>query len=294
VRRRIEALGELAPLHNEPALQVIDAVSRRLGGLPMVASFDTSFHRTLPPRAATYAIPYELTQRHGIQRFGFHGLAHRYMARRYVELSGRRLDTSRLITLQLGSGCSITAIEGGRSVDTSMGLTPLEGLVMVTRSGDIDPALVPFLAQREDISAETVAELLNTRSGLLGVSGRSGDMQALLEAEATGDARAALAVELFCYRARKYLGAYAAALGGVDAVVFGGGIGENAPAVRERIAAGFEFAGLRLNQNANATVSGRDALISEPESPINAWVVAVDEEVEIARDVQQVLTRGEP
>ena len=235
----LEALGDLAPLHNAPSLTAIRAARATLGpSIPMVATFDTAFFRELPERASQYAIPHELAEKHGIRRYGFHGLAHRYMLERYAQLTSRSVEETRLITLQLGNGCSVTAVEGGRSIDTSMGFTPLEGLIMGTRSGDIDPAIVTHLARAESVDAEEVVSWLNTRSGLRGLSGSAADMRDLQAAEAAGDRRAAIAVELFCYRAKKYVGAYLAALGGADAVVFGGGIGENSPAVRARICEG--------------------------------------------------------
>jgi len=201
----------------------------------MVAVFDTAFHHTMPAYAAQYPIPHNLANRYHIRRYGFHGIAHRYMSERYAMLTATPPEQLKLITLQLGSGCSATAIAAGRSVDTSMGFTPLEGLMMGTRAGDIDPTLPGFLAHQEGIEPGEVEAWLNTRSGLLGVSERSSDMRQLLEAEAQGEARAALAVDMFCYRVRKYIAAYLGVLNGAAAIVFGGGIGENAPAVRERI-----------------------------------------------------------
>ncbi|MFQ6019490.1 MAG: acetate/propionate family kinase, partial [Dehalococcoidia bacterium] len=207
----IEALSALAPLHNAPSLSAIRAARAALNpSVPMVATFDTAFHRTLPERAAQYAIPADLAARHGIRRYGFHGLAHRYMTERYAAITATPVERVKLVTLQLGNGCSATAVDGGRSVDTSMGFTPLEGLMMGTRSGDLDPSLAGHLARKEGARVEEVEDWLNTRSGLLGVSGRSRDMRELLEAEQRGDARAALAVEMFCYRVRKYVGAYLA------------------------------------------------------------------------------------
>jgi acetate kinase len=243
----------------------------------------------MPRRAARYAIPDELAERHAVYRYGFHGLAHRSMMERGAEMIGRPAGELRLITLQLGAGCSVTAVDGGRSVDTSMGFTPLEGLVMGTRSGDIDPSVVTYLSRREGVSPDAVLERLNQGSGLLGVSGRSADMRDLLEAERGGDERASLAVEMFCYRARKYVGAYLAALGGADAVVFGGGIGENAPAVRARICAGMEWCGLRLDQGRNEATVAAEGRISAEDSPIAAYVVAVDEERVIAGDTLALL-----
>lgn len=288
----IEGAAGLAPLHNAPALGAIRAARAVDEGLPMVATFDTAFHRTLPDRAAQYAIPLELAAKHGIRRYGFHGLAHRYMVERYAYITSRPVQEVRLITMQLGNGCSIAAVEGGRSVDTSMGFTPLEGLVMGTRCGDVDPSLAGYLAHREGVSVEEVEGWLNTRSGLLGLSGRSADMRELLQAEAQGDSRAALAVEAFCYRARKYLGAYLVVLGGADAVILGGGIGENAPAVRERICAGMGWCGLELDRGRNARTVGSEGRISRDGSRIDVYVIPVDEAAVIARDTVRCLRRG--
>lgn len=294
VTEEIEALGELAPLHNLPALAAIRAARATLGpAIPMVATFDTAFFRGLPERASRYAISPELADRHRVYRYGFHGLAHRYMAERYATISGRPTEQIKLITLQLGNGCSAAAIEGGRPIDTSMGFTPLEGLIMGTRSGDIDPTVIGYLAQREDVAAEEIERRLNTESGLQGVSGRSRDMRELLEAEERGDDRAALAVEMFCYRARKYVGAYLAALGGADALVFGGGIGENAPLIRSRICDTLGWCGLTLDPDRNARATVTEGTISAEGSRVQAYVVPVDEEVVIARDTERCL-RGAP
>lgn len=282
----LEVLRELAPLHNEPALQAIRAARSAFAAIPMVAVFDTAFHRTLPAKASHYAIPQELAEKHHVRRYGFHGLAHRSMAERYASIARQSL---RLITMQLGNGCSMAAVEGGQSVDTSMGFTPLEGLVMGTRSGDVDPSLAGFLARREGVPVEAVESWLNTRSGLLGVSDRSRDMRELLEASRQGDASAELAVDIFCYRARKYLGAYLAVLGGADAVIFGGGIGENAPAVRTRICAGMEWCGLSVDPARNDVLIGEEGRIASDSSIINAYVIPVDEEAIIARDTLHCL-----
>jgi acetate kinase len=286
----IEELTELAPLHNGPALAAIRATREALGpGVPMVATFDTAFHRTMPEKAALYAIPPELAAKHGIRRYGFHGLAHRYMAERYAEIATTPLKQTKLVTLQLGNGCSAAAVDGGRSVDTSMGLTPLEGLVMGTRSGDVDPSLAGFLADREGVSVEEIEGWLNHRSGLRGVSGVSRDMREVLEAKGRGDERALLAVEMFVYRVKKQVGAYLAALDGADAVIFGGGIGEHAPEVRSRILAGMEWCGLELDEETNEGAMGTEARISAEGSRIHAHVVPVDEEKIIARDTIRCL-----
>ncbi len=286
----------LAPLHNAPSLAAIAAAREHFGpGVPQVATFDTAFHASMPERASLYALPFDLTEKYGIRRFGFHGLAHRYMAERCAALAGAAGGELKLITLQLGNGCSAAAVDRGRSVDTSMGFTPLEGLMMGTRSGDLDPSLVSFLADREKVTAQQVEDWLNLRSGLLGVSGRSRDVRFLSEAASSGDPRSALALEMFSYRVRKCIGAYLAVLGGADAIVFGGGIGENAAAVRSGICAGMEWCGLRIDQNLNEAAAGREMDISAPESGVRVWVVPVDEEVIIARDTVQCLkTRAVP
>lgn len=290
VIKGIEAVGHLAPLHNEPALNAINAARAMLGSdVLQVAVFDTACHRTLPNRAANYAIPIALVEKHKIRRYGFHGLAHRYMTERYAAITTTPVEQIKLITLQLGNGCSATAIENGRSVDTSMGFTPLEGLVMGTRSGDIDPSLVGFLARQENVDVQEVEKLLNSKSGLLGVSGHSSDMRELLDAEAKGNDRAALAVDIFCYRVRKYIGAYLAVVGGADAIIFGGGIGENSPQVRVRICHAMEWCGLMIDQSRNAKAVGTEERISADSSRIHAYVIPVDEEAVIARDTASCL-----
>src|SRR2546425_190507 len=284
-------LRELAPLHNEPALAAIQAAQAVLGArVPMVAVFDTAFHHTMPAWAAQYAIPRSLATKYHLRRYGFHGLAHRSMSEGYAALTATPLDQLKLITLQLGSGCSAAAIDAGRSVDTSMGFTPLEGLMMGTRSGDLDPALPGFLARHEGVDVAEVETWLNTRSGLLGVSACSRDMRELLEAEAHGNASAALAVQMFCYRVRKCMAAYLAVLNGAEAIVFGGGIGENAPAVRERICASMDWCGLQLDTRRNAAARAVEARISTDHAGLQAYVIPVDEAVIIARDTVQCLS----
>jgi acetate kinase len=289
---KIESLNDLAPLHNPAALSGIRAARKLLGtSMPMVAAFDTSFHHTIAERAAIYAIPHEISQKHKIRRYGFHGLAHQYDIARYAELSGKPITQVKAVTLHLGNGCSATAIRNGQSVDTSMGFTPLEGLVMGTRSGDLDPALVNYLARKEGVSAVEIEGMLNKRSGLLGLSGLSNDMRELIAAR-DNEPRAQLAIDVFCHRARKYLGAYLAVLGGAEAVIFSGGIGENSPLVRETICAEMEWCGLKLDPSANATVIGTDGRISAPDSTLDAWVIHTDEENIIARETARVLQRG--
>lgn len=293
VLAELEALNELAPLHNPPALTAIRAVQSALGAdVPMVAVFDTAFHRALPPCAANYPLPHELTARHGLRSFGFHGLAHESMLRGYAHLARVPVEEAVLITLQLGGGCSAAAIRGGRSVDTSMGFTPLEGLMMGTRTGDLDPGLLLYLARKEGLGVADLENLLNQRSGLLGVSGRSADMRELLAA-APHDPRAALAVDLFCYRARKYIGAYLAALGGAQAIVFGGGIGENQPLVRQRICDDMAWCGLTLDPVRNATATGVEGRISRDDARVQAWVVPVDEAALMAEAAAECLSRND-
>lgn len=284
-------LRELAPLHNAPGVAGIRACRRHLPGVPMVAVFDTSFHATLPEVAYRYAIPTALADRHGIRRYGFHGISYAYLLARYAELTQRMPDTLDMIALHLGNGCSVTAIRAGHSVDTSMGFTPLEGLVMGTRAGDLDPAIVGVLAEREGVSVTEVERWLNERSGLLGLSGTSRDMRELL-ARMHDDPRARLAVEIFCYRARKYIGAYLAAMGGAGALVFTGGIGEHAHEVRARVCDGLAWAGIALDPVANAAAHG-DARIGTAAATIDTWVIAADEERMIARQTRAALATGE-
>jgi len=275
VEAEIERLAALAPLHNPVALAWIRACRAVLGtDVPQVAVFDTAYYALLPEVARTYALPRALCERHGLRRYGFHGLAHQALWSRWRELRPDVPDGGRVISFQLGAGCSVTAIDRGRPLDTSMGFSPLEGLVMATRSGDLDPGLVTFVQRADSASPEDMEQLLNERSGLLGVSGLSADLRVLLAAD---DPRARLAIDLYCYRARKYLGAYLAVLGGADAVLFGGGVGENAAVVRAGILTGFTWAGLQLDAAANSATVGREGRISASNSGIESWVIPVDE-----------------
>jgi acetate kinase len=293
VLRGIEDTIDLAPLHNPANLRGIAAARAVLGaGVPQVAVFDTAFHGTLPDHAYLYAIPYQLYRRYKIRRYGFHGTSHRYVAHRWRQLTGTPRERTRLVTLHLGNGCSACAIVDGDSVDTSMGFTPLEGLVMGTRSGDIDAAVLDYLAGKEGLSLGEAEALLNKQSGLLGISGLTNDMRELLaEEQEHGDRRSRLAIDVFAYRVRKYVGAYLAAIGGADAVVFAGGIGENAAEVRRRICSGLEWMGLTLDAPRNAeAVNGREGRISADGSRLEAWVIPTDEELLIARDTFRVVT----
>jgi acetate kinase len=282
----IVAASRLAPLHNPRALEWIRKARAFFGPrVVQVAVFDTAFFADLPPVAATYALPRELVAKHGLRRYGFHGIAHESLWSGFCaerpDLAGR----GRAISLQLGSGCSAAAIAGGRALDTSMGFTPLEGLVMATRSGDVDPGLLLHLQRVESLSPDATERLLDERSGLAGVSGRSGDMRELL---ASPDGDAALAVELFAYRVRKYVGAYLAVLGGADAVILGGGIGESSPAVRARILTGMEWCGIELDRTANEAANGT-ARVSTSRSRIEVWVVPTDEEALLVAKATSVM-----
>jgi acetate kinase len=294
----VEELADLAPLHNPGSIAGIKGARAVMGAsMPMVAVFDTAFHHSLPPHAATYAIDPSLAAKHGIRRYGFHGIAHASLAGRCAEAIKRPLDELKLITIQLGNGCSATAIDRGRSVDTSMGFTPLEGLVMGTRSGDLDPAVVGHLSRKEAISVEEVEHLLNERSGLLGLSGQSRDMRELLKAADGKPASwAALAIDMFCYRVRKYIGAYLAVLGGADGIVFGGGIGERSAVIRSRICERMDWFGLRIdplrNEAAVAVAPGMAMRISEDRGSLACYVAGVDEEVEIARATRHCLLKS--
>jgi acetate kinase len=294
----IERLSDLAPLHNPGSIAGIEGARAVMEShIPMVAVFDTAFHRSIPARASAYAIDIDLARKHGIHRYGFHGIAHASLARICAAAANRPLAQLRLITLQLGNGCSATAIDGGHSMDTSMGFTPLEGLMMGTRSGDVDPAVVGHLVRREGLPVDEVEQLLNERSGLLGVSGISHDMRELLNAvDGKPDSRAALALDMFCYRVRKYIGAYLAVLGGADALVFGGGIGERSAIVRTKICAGMDWCGIRLDTRRNEAVvelaSGDAMKISEEDAPLACYVAGVNEEVEIARATRNCIVNG--
>jgi len=289
VTAALDALTDLAPLHNGPGVAGIRAARAVLKStVPMVAAFDTTFHAAMPAHAAHYALPYELAQRHRVRRYGFHGLSYRYVTARYAALTATPPSRATFVGLHLGNGCSAVAVRDGASVDTSMGFTPLEGLVMGTRSGDIDPSVIGYLARAESVPVAEIERWLNERSGLLGVSGRSADMRDLLASEAS-DARAALAIDLFCYRARKYVGAYLAALGGAQAVIFTGGIGEHNPRVRGRICEDMAWCGLVLDDRRNDATMGTEGRISADGARVHAFVIPTDEERVIARDVMACL-----
>ena len=287
VIKAVEDCVDLAPLHNPANLTGISATRRLFGdGLPQVAVFDTAFHQTLPDHAFLYGLPYQFYRRYRLRRYGFHGISHRYVAYRYRVMRNIAREATNIITLHLGNGCSATAIKAGNSVDTSMGLTPLEGLVMGTRSGDLDPAIIEFIAAKEGLSTREIETLMNKQSGLLGISGLTNDMRELLaEEREENDRRSKLAIEIFCYRARKYIGAYLAAMNGADAVVFTGGIGENSDEVRARICDGLQWLGIELDEELNRKHShGREGLITKESSRCAVYVIPTNEELLIARD----------
>ena len=284
----LEACVPLAPLHNPPNLIGVRAAMELMPDVPHVGVFDTAFHQTLEPHAFLYAIPYDLYEKHRIRRYGFHGTSHRYVAQIAAEMLGRGADEVNLITAHLGNGCSVTAVRDGKSADTSMGLTPLEGLVMGTRSGDIDPAIVFHLARTLGMDVDRIDTMLNRESGLAGLSGVSNDMREVCEAARRGNRRAALAVEIFCYRLKKYVGAYTAALGRVDALVFTGGIGENSADVRARTCEGLEGLGYRLDAERNEAKAKGPRDLATPDSQNRIFVIPTDEEAMIARDTARL------
>jgi len=289
----LAALSELAPLHNPPALSVIAAVRRRLGtALPLVAVFDTAYYAALPAAAYRYAIPERWYESYGVRRYGFHGTAHRYLCRAARARLPAGAPASRVVSLQLGRGCSVTATHEERAIATSMGFTPLEGLIMGTRCGDLDPGAVLYVMERAQLSAAEMSRQLNNASGLLGVSGRSADMQELLALERAGDARCALAVEMFCRRARGYLCAYLGELGGADLIAFGGGIGENSAEIRGRILQGLAWAGIELDPVANRACVGVTGSIAAPTSRSALEVIRVDEASVLAAEAASLLAGG--
>ncbi|AYA77293.1 acetate kinase [Bacillus sp. Y1] len=284
VLSKIEDLSELAPLHNPANITGIRAFQQVLPNVPAVAVFDTAFHQTMPESSFLYSLPYEYYKEYGIRKYGFHGTSHKYVSERAAELLGRPLEQLRLISCHLGNGASIAAIEGGKSIDTSMGFTPLAGVTMGTRSGNIDPALIPFIMEKTGNNADEVLDILNKKSGMLGVSGFSSDLRDIeLEAE-KGNERAELALEVFGNRIHKYIGSYASRMYGVDAIIFTAGIGENSQAIRARVLQGLEFMGVYWDPALNKT-RGEEAFINYPHSPVKVIVIPTNEEVMIARDV---------
>lgn len=289
VLETFEECIDLAPLHNPANLKGVKAVSELMPGLPQVGVFDTAFHQTMPAHSYLYAIPYELYEKYGVRRYGFHGTSHRYVSQRVCEFLGVNPADKKVITCHIGNGGSIAAVDGGKCVDTSMGLTPLEGLMMGTRSGDIDGGAITFLEKKLGLDADGMSNLLNKKSGVLGVSGISSDMREIDTAVEQGNERAKIALDMYNYRIKKYVGAYAAAMGGCDIIVFTAGVGENQSSMREQVCAGMEYMGIKLDVEKNKTVRGEEAVISAPDSKVTVCVIPTDEELMIATDTMNLL-----
>ncbi len=287
----IEELCDLAPVHNAGHLKGIRAVDALMPKTPQVVVFDNAFHSTMPDYAYLYAIPYELYEKYHVRRYGFHGTSHRYVSKRVCEILGLDQADSKVITCHIGNGASIAAVLNGKVVDTSMGLTPLAGVMMGSRSGDIDPSAVTYLMEKLNMTPHEMSDFLNKKSGVLGITGISSDMRDVEAAANEGNERAVLALKMYAYRVKKYIGSYAAAMGGVDAVVFTAGVGENQTGLRADICRGLEFLGIEIDEAVNATVRGREAVISSPSSRVKVVVVPTDEEIVIARDTQALVAK---
>lgn len=290
VLRTVESCNDLAPLHNPPTLVGVEACRELMPTTPMVGVFDTAFHQTMAPEAYIYGLPYEYYEKYGMRRYGFHGTSHKYVSQRTAELLGKKPEEIKVIVCHLGNGSSISAIDGGKCVETSMGLTPLEGLIMGTRSGDIDPTCIEFIAHKENITLEEAMTIINKKSGVLGISGVSSDFRDLEEAANAGNKRAKLALDAFCHHVKKYIGSYIAVMNGVDAIVFTAGIGENSPEVREQIMEGFGFIGANIDPKAN-NVRGKESLISTPDSKVKIFCIPTNEELAICRDTVEIVTK---
>lgn len=291
VHNEIQKCIELAPLHNPANLKGIDAMETLIPGIPQVAVFDTSFHHSIPPHAYMYGIPYALYTKYGIRRYGFHGTSHRYVSLRACDLTGLSFDSSKIISCHLGNGASVAAIENGLSVDTSMGFTPIEGLIMGTRSGDLDLGVLTFIMDKEEINSNTANILLNKHSGMLGITGISSDMREIeIAAYENGNERAQLGLDMYHYRVSKYIGSYAAAMNGVDMLIFTGGIGENGALTREEVCNRLTFLGLELDKEKNKEVRGTETVISKPESRVSVLVIPTNEELVIAEDTEKIVS----
>lgn len=290
VMAALEECVKLAPLHNPPNITGINACKALMPNTPMVAVFDTAFHQSMPDKAYMYALPYELYEKHGVRRYGMHGTSHRFVSAKVAELMGKKMEDLKIITCHLGNGASCAAVKNGKSVDTSMGFTPLEGLVMGTRCGDIDPAIVPFVMKAENLTGPEVDTLMNKKSGVLGLSGVSSDFRDIEKAENEGNDRARLALDVFYYRVRKYIGAYAAAMGGVDCVVFTAGLGENSIDARKIICEDLGFLGIKIDEEKN-NVRGKNTLISTDDSAVKVFVVPTNEELMIAKDTMEIVNK---
>ena len=289
VLKTFEACIDLAPLHNPANLKGVKAVSELMPGLPQVGVFDTAFHQTMPAHSYLYAIPYDLYEKYGVRRYGFHGTSHRYVSQRVCEFLGVDYNTKRIITCHIGNGGSVAAVENGKCVDTSMGLTPLEGLMMGTRSGDIDGGAITFLEKKLGLDADGMSNLLNKKSGVLGITGISSDMREIDDAIAAGNERAKLALDMYNYRIKKYVGAYAAAMGGCDIIVFTAGVGENQSEMREAVCENMEYMGVKIDKEKNKGIRGVEAVISAPDSKVTVCVIPTDEELMIATDTMNLL-----
>ncbi len=288
VMETLRECSDLAPLHNPPNIMGIEACRQLMPGIPMAGTFDTAFHHTIPDYAYIYPLPYEYYKKYGVRKYGFHGTSHKYVAEKAAQVLGIPVEKLKIITCHLGNGASITAVDGGKSVETSMGFTPLEGLAMGTRCGSIDPAITAFIVEKEKMTAEQVNNMLNKRSGVLGISGISSDFRDLEQAAQKGDKRAQLAIDVFAYKVRKFIGSYSAVMNGVDVIVFTAGLGENSISMREKICRGFEYLGLELDVHAN-NVRGKATIISKPNSKVKAMVVPTNEELMIARDTVRII-----
>lgn len=287
----IKSVSDLAPLHNPANLKGVEAVNELMPGLPQVGVFDTAFHQTMPAHSYLYAIPYDIYKQYGVRRYGFHGTSHRYVAKRVCEMLGVNPADKKIITCHIGNGASVAAVENGKCVDTSMGLTPLEGLVMGTRSGDIDGGAIAFIEKKLGLDADGISNLLNKKSGMLGLTGISSDMREIGDAMANGNELAKTAFDMYCYRIKKYIGAYAAAMGGCDIIVFTAGVGENKVDMREEVCKGLEFLGVEFDAEKNNGVHGTEAVISAPGSKVTVCVVPTDEELMIATDTMDLVTK---
>jgi len=290
VIKKIEECIDLAPLHNPPNLKGIYAMQSLLPNTPQVGTFDTAFHQTMPSHAYMYAIPYSLYSKHGLRRYGFHGSSHRFVSQKAAKLLNKNIKDLKIITCHLGNGASVAAIKEGKSVDTSMGLTPVEGLIMGTRTGDLDLGVLLYIMQKEGIDSITANTLINKHSGMLGITGVSSDMREIEKASENGNKRATLGLEMYHYRIRKYIGSYAAAMGGVDVIVFTGGVGENGPESREEICKDFEFLGLEFDKEKNTGLRGKESIISKVGSKVKVMVIPTNEELVIATDTQNLIT----
>ena len=284
-----KACIDLAPLHNPANLKGVDAVTELMPGLPQVGVFDTAFHQTMPAKAYLYAVPYELYEKYGVRRYGFHGTSHRYVSARALEVLGMQAEGTKVVTAHIGNGGSLAAVVDGKCVDTTMGLTPLEGVMMGTRSGDIDGGAVTFIQKKLGLDADGISDLLNKKSGIAGLTGLSSDMRDIENAAKAGNEKAIAAQESYFYRIKKYIGAYAAAMGGIDVLVFTAGVGENQVCMREAACQGLEFMGIKIDVEKNATIHGEEAVISTPDSKVKVVVIPTDEELMIASDTMALV-----